>query len=108
MTPARLTSPNVGMRPTTPQSDAGPRIDPPVSEPSATGTRPAATAAPEPVEEPPVKCARFHGLRAGGHGRSNDGPGVRHLVGGQLAEQHGAGLVEPCASRWRPRPGSGR
>ena len=29
---------------------------------------------PEPVEEPPVKCARFHGLRAGGQGRSNDGP----------------------------------
>ena len=74
MTPARLTSPNVGMSPTTPQWEAGPRIEPPVSEPSATGTIPAATAAPEPVEEPPVKCARFHGLRAGGHGRSNDGP----------------------------------
>ena len=74
MTPARLTRPNVGISPTTPQSDAGPRIDPPVSEPSATGTMPAATAAPEPDEEPPVKCARFHGLRAGGHGRSNDGP----------------------------------
>src|SRR5256886_11496165 len=71
MTPVRLTRPNVGMSPTTPQSDAGPRIDPPVSEPSATGTRPAATAAPEPVEEPPVKCARFQGLRAGGHGRSD-------------------------------------
>src|SRR3989442_983785 len=41
MTPARLTRPNVGMRPTTPQSDAGPRSDPPVSEPSATGTLPA-------------------------------------------------------------------
>ena len=53
ITPARLTSPNVGISPTTPQCDAGPRIDPPVSEPSATGTMPAATAAPEPVEEPP-------------------------------------------------------
>ena len=74
MTPARLTRPKVGMSPTTPQCDAGPRIEPPVSEPSATGTMPAATAAPEPVEEPPVKWARFHGLRAGGHGRSNDGP----------------------------------
>ena len=52
----------------------GPRIDPPVSDPSAAGTRPAATAAPEPEEEPPVKWARFQGLRAGGHGRSNDGP----------------------------------
>src|SRR5262245_65489863 len=74
MTPARLTRPNVGIRPTTPQSEAGPRIDPPVSEPSATGTMPAATAAPEPDEEPPVKRARFQGLRAGGHGRSTEGP----------------------------------
>ena len=55
MTPARLTRPDVGIRPTMPQSEAGPRIDPPVSEPSATGTRPAATAAPDPDEEPPVK-----------------------------------------------------
>src|SRR6185295_4054283 len=74
MTPARLTRPNVGMRPTTPQYDAGPRIEPPVSEPNATGTIPAATAAPEPVDEPPVNRSRFQGLRAGGHGRSNDGP----------------------------------
>ena len=28
----------------------------------------------EPVDEPPVKRSRLHGLRAGGHGRSNDGP----------------------------------
>ena len=33
----------------------GPRIEPEVSEPMASGTRPAATAAPEPLEEPPVK-----------------------------------------------------
>ena len=64
----------MGIRPTTPQSDAGPRIEPPVSEPSATGTIPPATAAPEPEEEPPVKWPRCQGLRAGGHGRSNEGP----------------------------------
>src|SRR5215475_11161468 len=57
-----------------PHSAAGPRIEPPVSEPSAAGTNPAATAAPEPLDEPPVKCSRFHGLRAGGQGRSKDGP----------------------------------
>jgi hypothetical protein len=57
-----------------PHSAAGPRIDPPVSEPSAAGTNPAATAAPAPLDEPPVKCSRFHGLRAGGQGKSNDGP----------------------------------
>src|SRR6266550_1348101 len=63
-----------------PHSAAGPRIEPPVSELSAAGTNPAATAAPEPLDEPPVKCSRFHGLRAGGQGRSNDGP--------------------PCANSW--------
>ena len=47
-----------------PQKCAGRRIEPPVSEPSAAGTSLAATAAPEPEEEPPVMCAVFHGLRA--------------------------------------------
>ena len=79
-----------------PQNDAGPRIEPPVSEPSEAGTRPAASAAPEPLDEPPVKCSRFHGLRAGGHGRSNDGPAVRELVGLQLAEQDRAGVEQRC------------
>src|SRR6478672_5443012 len=74
MTPARLTSPYVGISPVMPQNEAGPRIDPPVSEPRAAGMKPAASAAPEPLEEPPVKCSRFHGFLAGGHGRSNDGP----------------------------------
>jgi hypothetical protein len=41
------------LHPTTPQSAAGWRIEPPVSEPSASGTKPAATAAAEPPEEPP-------------------------------------------------------
>src|SRR5215831_8129268 len=80
MTPARLTSPYVGMSPASPQCDDGPRMEPPVSEPSANGTRPAATAALEPLDEPPVKCSRFQGFRAGGHGRSKDGP--------------------PCANSW--------
>src|SRR5438876_10651629 len=68
------------MRPARPQCDAGPRMEPPVSEPSANGASPAATAAPEPLDEPPVKCSRFHGLRAGGQGRSKEGP--------------------PCANSW--------
>src|SRR5947207_11441229 len=63
-----------------PHRAAGPRIEPPVSEPSAPGTNPAATAAPAPLDEPPVKWSRFHGLRAGGQGRSKDGP--------------------PCANSW--------
>ena len=54
----------------TPQNAAGPRIEPEVSEPIASGTRPAATAAAEPLDEPPVKCAMSQGLRAGGNGPS--------------------------------------
>ena len=36
-----------------PQKAAGPRIEPPVSEPSEPTVRPAASAAPEPLLEPP-------------------------------------------------------
>ena len=74
MTPARLTRPELGMKPAMPQKDAGPRIDPPVSDPSAQGTRPAATAAPEPLDEPPANRSSAQGLRTGGQGRSKEGP----------------------------------
>ena len=50
-----------------PQNAAGPRIEPPVSEPVAPCTSPAASAAPEPLLEPPGMWSRFHGLRAGGN-----------------------------------------
>ena len=40
-------------------------MEPEVSEPMAKGTRPAATAAPEPLEEPPDQRVRSHGLRPG-------------------------------------------
>jgi hypothetical protein len=39
------------------------RIDPPPSEPVAQGTSPAATAAAEPPDDPPVVRVVFHGLR---------------------------------------------
>src|SRR4051794_41891129 len=57
------TSPNVGFRPATPQNDEGIRIEPPPSVPSANGTIPAATAAPEPPLDPPGVRSRSHGLR---------------------------------------------
>src|SRR6187549_2595492 len=63
--PDRETVPYVGRRPTTPQSAAGCLIEPPVSEPSAHGTRPAATAAAEPPDEPPGTRERSHGLSVG-------------------------------------------
>ena len=55
--------PKVGFRPKTPHSEAGTRIEPLVSEPSVSGTCPAATAAPEPPDEPPAMRARSCGLR---------------------------------------------
>jgi hypothetical protein len=53
------------LRPTTPHSAAGWRIEPPVSVPSAHGARPAATAAALPPDEPPGTRSRSHGLRTG-------------------------------------------
>ena len=55
--------PTVVLSPTVPQSAAGIRTDPPVSVPRAIGTRPAATATPEPLLEPPGAWGtRCHGL----------------------------------------------
>src|SRR6187200_1494137 len=60
---ARLTRLLVGLNPLTPQKCAGMRIEPPVSEPSAAGTSRAATAEPEPDDEPPVIESGLHGLQ---------------------------------------------
>ena len=49
--------------PTTPQAEAGRRIEPPVSEPSAPLTMRGATEAPEPLDEPPVTREASQGLR---------------------------------------------
>src|SRR2546429_7391222 len=56
----------VGRRPTTPQHDAGMRIDPPVSPPNATDAMPAATAAPLPPLDPPGVNPSRHGFCVGG------------------------------------------
>src|SRR3954464_4282251 len=51
--------------PTTPHSAAGWRIEPPVSDPSASGANPAATAAADPPLEPPGTRDTSRGLRGG-------------------------------------------
>src|SRR5699024_9874982 len=61
--PNRDTRPYVGFIPTTPQNEDGCLTDPPVSEPSEYGTRPAATAAAEPPDEPPGTAFVSHGFR---------------------------------------------
>src|SRR5688572_29573563 len=62
MTPCRLTSPREGRRPVMPQNEAGITTESVVSLPRAKGTLPAATAAPEPDEDPPDQNARSHGF----------------------------------------------
>src|SRR5258706_7681742 len=57
--------PRVGLRPTRPQQEAGPRIEPPASPACAAGTMPAATAAADPPLEPPGVWPRRQGLWVG-------------------------------------------
>ncbi len=65
MIPYRETVPYVGLSPTSPHSAAGCLIEPPVSDPSAQGASPAATATAEPPEEPPGTRDGSHGFREG-------------------------------------------
>src|SRR3982751_4544086 len=51
--------------PTDPVTAAGWRMEPPVSEPRASGASNAETAAAEPPPEPPGMRSRSHGLRVG-------------------------------------------
>src|SRR5204863_4251908 len=53
--------------PTPPQQVAGFRIEPDVSPPVATVTRPAASAAADPLLDPPGVRDRFHGFFASGN-----------------------------------------
>jgi len=54
MQPWRETRPQVGRWSAMPHHEAGVRTEPPVSSPSETAHSAAATAAPEPADEPPV------------------------------------------------------
>ena len=63
--PKRDTAPYVGLSPTMPQSPAGQRMEPPVSEPSESGTSLAATHAALPPDEPPGTREVSHGFLVG-------------------------------------------
>src|SRR5687767_6658695 len=60
--PCRLTRPNVGRKPVTPQRVDGETIEPNVSVPTAKATRPALVAEADPAEEPLDPCFRFQGF----------------------------------------------
>ena len=63
--PARGIRPWLGLYPTQPQKAAGRITEPLVWVPSAAGAMPHATAAAEPMDDPPGVCAAFHGLHVG-------------------------------------------
>src|SRR6202046_2812388 len=58
--------PRDGLRPTTPQQLEGMRMEPPPSEPSATGQRHAAPAAADPPLDPPAVLLRSQGFLVAG------------------------------------------
>src|SRR5712691_13546154 len=62
LTPARGITPKLGLKPTTPQNAAGRITDPAVWVPRASGTMKSATAAAEPLDEPPGVWAGLRGL----------------------------------------------
>src|SRR5262249_52335897 len=66
LTPAKDKGPWVGFIPATPQNEAGRVIDPPVWVPMAARHMPQATAAAEPLDEPPGVRSSFQGLRVTG------------------------------------------
>jgi hypothetical protein len=62
----------VGFSPTSPQHDAGIRIEPPPSLPCASGSIPDATAAAAPPDDPPGVRSVSQGLRTGPKRRGSD------------------------------------
>ena len=91
----RLTRVWVGLMPTRPLAAAGRRTEPPVSDPSAPNTRRAATADPDPLDEPPEMCAGFQGLRHAPKCALLAGRPVRELREVEPPDIERAGRVEP-------------
>ena len=89
------TRPSDGRRPTTPQNDAGLRSEPPMSEPSASGTMPAARAAAAPPLLPPALRDGSCGLRVVPKTVLKVCEPGRELRDVGLADQHDAGPADP-------------
>ena len=78
------------------------RIEPPVSDPSASSQRPAASAAPLPLDEPPVVLPGCAGLwHVPCHGFDAD-HAPRELGEMRLADEHGTGVEQPLDRGRRP------
>ncbi len=92
-TPARGTMPRVGTKPTTPQNAAGRMTEPAVCVPSANGTMCAATAAADPLDDPPGVCSSAK--RIARRSRCKIG----QLRGDRLAEDVTAGCTQQRDAR---------
>ena len=78
-----------------PQNDAGIRMEPPPSVPTASGPSPAATAAPAPPLDPPGVSSRFHGFRVIPKSGLSVDALVAELRRGGLAEDDAARALQP-------------
>ena len=82
-------------------SAAGTRPDPAVSVPSASGTRPAATATAEPELDPPGISVRLEGVARHAVGRAHADQAGRELIEVGLADDDRAGAPQPRDARSR-------
>ncbi len=80
--------------PTTPQHDAGKRIDPPKSVPQSNSAMPLATAHAAPPELPPAERVSSYGLRVGPDEVVVALPRERQVRAVALAQQHRARLAQ--------------
>ena len=96
MAPVVGTTFQVGLMPYTPQIAAGIRMLPPPSLPTPAVIRPAATPAPVPLEEPPVRCRQRVRVARGGLGGVGAHGGQPELGRVGLAGDDRAGAAEPA------------
>jgi hypothetical protein len=76
--PSIGTNPGEGRKPNTPFKAAGRRIDPPSSDPTASGTNPAATPAPAPPLDAPAVRVGSQGFRVSAATRFTERPHIEN------------------------------
>ena len=119
MAPYRLTRPNVGRNPVTPQRVHGDTMEPKVSVPMENPTNPAEVADAEPAEDPLDPCSGSQGFRVFSsnqtspqaiHGKDDkDFSGVDLFVAGNFIEGsgrfHTQDKIDVAKRRFRPLDG---
>src|SRR3989304_6305681 len=97
--------PWVGLRPTTPQYAAGRRVGPTVWDPSASGIIPAATAAADPLDDPPGVWSRFQGFRvSAGSAYANSVVAVFPRITAPAARSRATAVASAAGRSWAKAP----